>query len=89
MERDGAHLTRGGQGQRFKHKAVKAPKEADRFRDDYYKRKKRVDEAKEKRVGRFAEGKGKSELKGVDDVRKARKLTAKRREKNARPSRKG
>jgi ATP-dependent RNA helicase DDX54/DBP10 len=88
MERNGAHFTRGGQGQRFKHKAVKAPKEADRFRDDYYKRKKRVDEAREKRVGRFAEGKGKSELKGVDDVRKARKLKAKRREKNARPSRK-
>lgn len=89
MERSGAHFASGGQRQRFKHKAVKAPKEADRFRDDYYKRKKRVDEAREKRVGRFAEGKGKSELKGVDDVRKARKLMAKRKEKNVRPSRKG
>ena len=87
LERSGAHFASGG-GQRFKHKAVKAPKEADRYRDDFYKRKKRVDEAKEKRVGRFADGKGKSELKGVDDVRKARKLETKRREKNARPSRK-
>ena len=90
MERSGVHFASGGgKGQRFKHKAVKAPKEADRYRDDFYKRKKRVDEAKEKRIGRFAEGKGKSELKGVDDVRKARKVQAKRKEKNARPSRKG
>ena len=89
MERSGAHFASGGgKGQRFKHKAVKAPKEADRYRDDFYKRKKRVDEAKEKRIGRFAEGKGKSELKGVEDVRKARKVQAKRKEKNARPSRK-
>jgi ATP-dependent RNA helicase DDX54/DBP10 len=87
LERSGAHFASAG-AQRFKHKAVKAPKEADRYRDDFYKRKKRVDEAKEKRVGRFAEGKGKSELKGVEDVRKARKLKARRREKNARPSRK-
>jgi ATP-dependent RNA helicase DDX54/DBP10 len=87
LERSGAHFASAG-GHRFKHNAVKAPKEADRYRDDFYKRKKRVDEAKEKRVGRFAEGKGKSELKGVDDVRKARKLKTKRREKNARPSRK-
>ena len=89
MERDGVHFTKDGQGQRFKHKAVKAPKEADRFRDDYYNRKKRVDEAREKRVGRFAEGKGKSELRGVDDVRKDRRLKDKRRGKNARPSRRG
>ena len=89
MERSGAHFASGGgKVQRFKHKAVKAPKEADRYRDDFYKRKKRVDEAKEKRIGRFAEGKGKSELKGVEDVRKARKVQAKRKEKNARPSRK-
>lgn len=90
MERSGAHFASGGgKSQRFKHKTIKAPKEADRFRDDFYKRKKRVEEAKEKRIGRFAEGKGKSELKGVDDVRKARKVEAKRKEKNARPSRKG
>ena len=44
--------------------------------------------AKEKRVGRFAEGKGKNELRGTDDVRKLRKQKEKRKEKNARPSRK-
>ncbi|MCJ1252256.1 ATP-dependent RNA helicase dbp10 [Lignoscripta atroalba] len=75
-----------GVGKRFKHKLEKAPKEADKFRDDYYKKKKLVDAAKEKRVGRFKEGKGKSELRRVDDVRKERKLTEKRKQKNARPS---
>lgn len=89
LERKGAnHFTaHGAGGKRFRHKKELAPKEADKFRDDYHVRKKRVDEAKEKRVGRFAEGAGKQELRGVDDVRKARKLTAKRKEKNARPSR--
>ena len=88
MERSGAHFASSAGVRRFKHKMEKAPKEADKYRDDYYKRKVRVNEAKEKRVGRFADGKGKSELRGVDDVRRARKLKAKRREKNARPSRK-
>jgi ATP-dependent RNA helicase DDX54/DBP10 len=86
MERSNAHFANAG-GKRFKHRMEKAPKNADKFRDDYVKRKKRVDEAKERGVGRFAV-KGKNELKGVDDVRKARKLKERRREKNARPSRK-
>jgi ATP-dependent RNA helicase DDX54/DBP10 len=89
MERSGAHFANSHNGdKRFKHRMEKAPKEADKYRDDYYKRKKRVDEAKEKMVGRFKEGKGKNELRGVDDVRKARKLKERRRQKNARPSRK-
>jgi len=75
-----------GVGRRFKHKAEKAPREADRFRDDFYKRKKKVEAAKEKRIGRFKDGKGKSELRGVDDVRKERQLKEKRNDKNARPS---
>ncbi|KAF2999064.1 hypothetical protein G7054_g4996 [Neopestalotiopsis clavispora] len=81
----------GGQagGTRYKHKMVKAPKEADKFRDDYHVRKKRVNEAKENRVGRFRDGAGdKREIKGAEDVRKARQLKQKRLEKNARPSRK-
>ncbi|KAK8156373.1 P-loop containing nucleoside triphosphate hydrolase protein [Phyllosticta citrichinensis] len=79
----------GAGGRRFKHKMVKAPKEADKYRDDYQERKKRVNEAKEKRVGRFRDGVGaKSELKGVDDVRKSRALEERKRAKNARPSKK-
>ncbi|KAK4494190.1 hypothetical protein PRZ48_014488 [Zasmidium cellare] len=79
----------GGGGKRFKHKQEKAPKEADKFRDDYYKRKKKVEAAREKRVGRFAEGpgKGKNELRGAEDVRKLRKVQERRREKNGRPAR--
>ncbi|QIW99353.1 hypothetical protein AMS68_004871 [Peltaster fructicola] len=89
IERGNAHYTAdSAPGKRFKHKQEKAPKDADKYRDDYYKRKKKVEEAKEARRGRFAEGKGKSELKGADDVRKMRKLQERRKDKNARPSRK-
>ncbi len=70
----------------YKHKVERAPKEADKFRDDYHKRKKRVEEAKEKRVGRFRDGNGNNELRGVDEVRKRRRLQEHRRAKNARPS---
>ncbi|MCJ1480614.1 ATP-dependent RNA helicase dbp10 [Schaereria dolodes] len=75
-------------GKRFKHKLEKAPKEADRFRDDYYKKKKAVDVAREKRIGRFKDGAGENELRSIDDVRKERKLAEKRKRKNARPSKK-
>ncbi|KAK5165591.1 ATP-dependent RNA helicase dbp10 [Saxophila tyrrhenica] len=86
MERSGAHFAQGGgEGKRFKHKQEKAPKRADKYRDDYESRKKRVAAAKE----RGGEGKGKSELRGVEDVRKLRREKGKRREKNARPSRRG
>jgi ATP-dependent RNA helicase DDX54/DBP10 len=60
-------------GVRYKHKQEKAPKEADKYRDDFEERKKRVGEAREKRVGRFRDGMGnKKELKGADFIRKAR-----------------
>ncbi|KAI1327521.1 ATP-dependent RNA helicase DBP10 [Xylariaceae sp. FL0255] len=78
-----------GGGPRYKHKQEKAPKMADKFRDDYHVRKKRVAEAKEKRIGRFKDGEGsKKELKNVDDIRKARKVKEQRRQKNGRPARK-
>ncbi|KAJ4165245.1 hypothetical protein LMH87_006883 [Akanthomyces muscarius] len=77
------------QGVRYKHKLEQAPKAADKYRDDFKVRKKRVDEAKEKRVGRFRDGAGsKKEIKGVHDIRKAREEKQKRKEKNARPMRK-
>jgi ATP-dependent RNA helicase DDX54/DBP10 len=76
-------------GPRYKHKMVKAPQNADKFRDDYHVRKKRVDEARENRVGRFRDGGGdRRELKGAHDVRKARELKERRKAKNARPARK-
>lgn len=78
-----------GAGPRYKHKDEKAPKEADRFRDDYHVRKKRVEEAKEKRVGRFRDGAGKREIKSNEDVRRERKLAERRQAKNARPAKRG
>jgi ATP-dependent RNA helicase DDX54/DBP10 len=87
LERPGGRFVAEQGGKRYKHKLEKAPKEADKYRDDYEVRKKKVAEAKEKRIGRFREGAGKNELRGVDDVRRARKVTERRREKNARPTR--
>ena len=75
----------GGGGKRWKHKRQDAPKDADKYRDDFYKRRKMVEKAKEEGRGRFREGKGKSVSRGVDDVRKERGLKERRREKNARP----
>ena len=75
---------------RFMHKKEQAPKEADKFRDDYDVRKKRVAEAREKRIGRFQDGEGSHrEVKGADDIRKARKEQEQRRLKNGRPARDG
>lgn len=89
MEKGNSQHFAGGNvdGKRYKHKQDKAPKAADKYRDDYDVRKKRVEAAKEARRGRFAEGKGKSEIKSVDDVRKIRREEQKKKEKNARPQR--
>lgn len=89
QEKPGSTVALGLGARRFKHKQERAPKEADKYRDDYHKRKKRVEAAQEKRLGRFKEGSGKTELRGVDQVSKGRVEKEKRREKNARPSKKG
>jgi ATP-dependent RNA helicase DDX54/DBP10 len=78
----GAH---GFGAKRYKHKAMKAPKEADKYRADYETAKKKIASAKERQLPT----KGRKEIKSVDDIRKDRNLKEKRREKNARPSRKG
>ncbi|KAH8803131.1 ATP-dependent RNA helicase dbp10 [Xylogone sp. PMI_703] len=88
-EKPGMAVSPGTSGVRYKHKQEKAPKEADKYRDDYHVRKKRVAEAKEKRIGRFKDGEGKREIKSTDDIQKARKLLERRKAKNARPSKKG
>ena len=73
-----------GSGKRYKHKSMKAPKEADKFRDDYEKRKKKIESARERVKGQ----EGKKEIRSVDDIRKQRNLKERRREKNARSSKK-
>ncbi|GAB1217999.1 ATP-dependent RNA helicase dbp10 [Aspergillus terreus] len=77
-------------GKRFRHHKDQAPKRADPLRDDFYKKKKKNEAAKERQMSRAggAAAGGKSEIKNTDDIRLARKLKQKRREKNARPSRK-
>ncbi|KAL9613707.1 MAG: hypothetical protein Q9167_001784 [Letrouitia subvulpina] len=75
-------------GRRFKHKAEQAPKAADKYRDDYHKRKKKVEAAKEKHIGRFKDSGVRKEVRGIDALKKQRALKARRREKNARPSKK-
>ena len=84
-----ANRGRSGAGKKFRHKTEKAPKEADKYRDDYYKRKKMVEAAKEKRIGRFRDGGGKGEVRSVEDVARERGKKEKRREKTGRPVRRG
>lgn len=74
----------------FKHKQERAPKEADKYRDDFHVRKKRVAEAKEKRIGKFKDGEGsRKEIKSGDDIVRARKVQEMKRAKNARPAKRG
>lgn len=87
VENNSSSMAAGGR--KFRHKEEKAPKEADKYRDDYHKKKKLVKLAREKRVGRFSEGKGKIEVRGAEDIRKDRGKKEKKREKNARPAKRG
>ncbi|KAJ5097920.1 ATP-dependent RNA helicase dbp10 [Penicillium argentinense] len=75
---------------RFRHHKQQAPKRADPLRSDYDKMKKKNDAARERMQSQAGGGasRGKSEIRSTDDIRKARKLKQKRREKNARPSKK-
>lgn len=70
-----------GRGKRFKHTKNKAPKAPDRFRDDYHVKKKRAVETAET-------GQAGGQLRTAEQIRKLRQQKEKRREKNARPSRK-
>lgn len=81
----GAGGVGGRRGGRMFHKSVKAPKPADKKRDDYEVRKKRYSEAKEKGLVKSGV---KSELKSREQIGKDLKLKQRRREKNARPVRK-
>ncbi|KAF2856337.1 ATP-dependent RNA helicase-like protein dbp10 [Plenodomus tracheiphilus IPT5] len=88
MEAPGRSASSFNNAPRYKHKAEKAPKQADRYRDDYHVQKQRVAEAKEKRIGTFKDGGAKSELKDATAVHKQRKVQERKRDKNARPSKK-
>lgn len=74
----------GISGKRYRHKGMKTPKAADKYRGDYDEKKKKVATAKE----RYVADQGKKELRSADDIRKQRGVLEKRREKNARPQKK-
>ena len=86
---DSTGIGLGSARRNFKHKQERAPKEADKYRDDYHKRRKKVEAAKEKMLGRSRERFRKGEIRGTDEVRKERAKKQRRKEKNARPSKKG
>lgn len=79
-----------GSGKHFWHRKEQAPRAADPLRDDYGKKKKQIEAAKERQFSKAggAASRGKSEIKGTDDIRKARNQKQKRMEKNARPVKK-
>ncbi|KUL82728.1 hypothetical protein ZTR_11092 [Talaromyces verruculosus] len=79
-------------GRKYKHNKQQAPKQLDKLRGDYEKKKKKWDAAKEAAdaaAGNESGRKPKNEIRNNEDIRKARNLKEKRREKNARPSKKG
>lgn len=81
-------------GKRYRHRKEQLPKPADPLRSDYENKKKKIEAAKERQLAKaggaaaLASSKAKNELRSNEDIRKARKLKEKRREKNARPSKK-
>lgn len=79
-----------GKDPRFKHNKTQAPKAPDRFRDDYQTQKKKVNTALENgmRVKGFNKPGQRNEIRSTEDIRKSREAKQKRRDKNARPSRK-
>ncbi|EDO18419.1 hypothetical protein Kpol_1032p11 [Vanderwaltozyma polyspora DSM 70294] len=79
-----------GPGGRFKHKQNKAPRLPDKFRDDYQSQKKKVQSAIERGVSvkGFGGSSGNTELKTTAQIRKERMAKEKKRQKNARPTKK-
>ncbi|KAI1610969.1 ATP-dependent RNA helicase dbp10 [Exophiala viscosa] len=75
-------------GARYRHKAQRTPKAPDRYREDYEKQVKKVAGAKERQEAAGMGTKGRKELRSVDHMVKERQAKEKKREKNARPSRK-
>ncbi|KAK6461724.1 ATP-dependent RNA helicase DBP10 [Scheffersomyces coipomensis] len=78
----------GTNNQRFQHKKVAAPKLPDKYRDDYFKQKKKVDKALESGVSvkGYNRAGQQQEIKTTEQIRKARQLKENKRAKNARPS---
>ena len=94
MENSNLGNTGGIPGRKYRHNKEQAPKAADKYRGDYEKMKKKGEAMQKRRedagIPTYGGKKNvKTELKNSEDVRKARKQLEKRKEKNARPSKKG
>ncbi|ODV77060.1 ATP-dependent RNA helicase DBP10 [Suhomyces tanzawaensis NRRL Y-17324] len=78
----------GANDKRFKHKKTAAPKLPDKFRDDYHKQKKKVEKAMDSgiRVKGYNKPGQQQEIRSTEQIRKNRNIKEKRKEKNARPS---
>lgn len=83
-------VNNGKVDQRFKHKKVTAPKLPDKYRDDYHKQKQKVAKATEFgiRVKGYNKPGQQQEIRSTEQIRKGRVQKEKRKEKNARPSKK-
>ncbi|KAI9652778.1 MAG: ATP-dependent RNA helicase dbp10 [Alyxoria varia] len=91
-ENEDPRLSRGSAsaGKKYKHNATRAPKQPDKYRDDYHTRKKRLEEAKTKDADAQPQRRRvKNELNDAEGIRKQRLLKQQRKDKNARPSRNG
>lgn len=91
-----ADLNSSLSGRKFRHNKQQAPKQPDKLRDDYDKKKKKGAAARERQAASLGGGAAtagsrgaKNELRNNEDIRKARTMKVQRREKNARPTRKG
>ncbi|GMM49980.1 putative ATP-dependent RNA helicase [Starmerella bacillaris] len=73
---------------RYKHNKVSAPKAADKYRDDYKKRQKRVKEAVDQGVQVKGMAAATSELKSAADIHKQRNAKQKRWDKSNQPGKK-
>ena len=94
IEKAGSNVLGGGPGggggfRRWKHQGMQAPKDADKYRDDYHKKKKMVEKAKEAKIGRFSDKGKKGEVRSHEGVRKVRKEEERKKAKNARGGRGG
>lgn len=74
-------------GKRFQHYAARAPKQPDKYRDDFYKKKKKLEASKAGGAAAPRNGRVKSDLRSAEDIRKQRNQKNKRREKTGRHAR--
>ena len=87
-EQEDSRMAGRPQGKKFKHFKDRAPRQPDKYRDDFEKQKRKTSLAKSRNAPTPRSRNVKGGLKSEDDIRKNRQLQDRRKQKNARPSRK-